>query len=142
MGLGHFLLFIGRPRRVQIVEEQYVHFRRGKVNRHSHPPLRTAEMPGAAGKCPIRRFNMQKVARQLGMDTERGLDHFPIRILSVAARIHTYIRVFPFLLLQMDGVLTDAFGLSPVLIFRLNVGWLPVQAKWWNYRQMDIVCQV
>jgi hypothetical protein len=85
---------------------------------------------------------MQKVARQLGMDTERGLDHFPIRILSVAARIHTYIRVFPFLLLQMDGVLTDAFGLSPVLIFRLNVGWLPVQAKWWNYRQMDIVCQV
>jgi hypothetical protein len=55
------------------------------------------------------------------MDTERGLGHFPIRILSVTARIHTYIRVFPFLLLHMDGVLIDAFGLSSVLNFRLNV---------------------
>jgi len=56
-----------------------------------------------------------------------GLGHFPIQI-PVKARIRIYIPVFPFLLLQVDGVLADAFGLCEIAIFRLNVRWLPLQA--------------
>jgi hypothetical protein len=62
MRLGHFFFLAGRPVRVKIVEQQDVHFRRGKVDGHFKPPLHTLlrleQVQGAAYTC----YHIQHVA--------------------------------------------------------------------------------